>query len=175
MPESAKDRCTKAHEYLFLLTKRPQYYYDSDAIKEPVSGSAHARGSGVNPKARVPTGWDTGPGSHTDLKGRYPKPKQNESFSSSVNELVDYRNKRSVWSIITQAYKDAHFATFPEALVRPCVMAGCPEGGTVLDPFAGSGTTGMVANALGRNAIMIELKPEYIDMIKSRTQQTSML
>jgi site-specific DNA-methyltransferase (cytosine-N4-specific) len=173
MPESARDRCTKAHEYLFLLSKSGRYYYDFDAMQEPVSGTAHARGTGVNPKSV--SGWDTGTGAHRDLKGRYsgtgvgfgrgfdaaPKPrvrsKQNESFSGAVNELVSTRNKRSVWTIPTQAFDGAHFATFPEALVEPCVLAGSRVGDIVFAPFFGSGTVGQVASNLGRHWIGCEL------------------
>lgn len=134
MPESCRDRCTKAHEYIFLLTKKPRYFYDAEAVKEPTNGNAHARGDGVNPKAS-----DTGVGwsySGSDPSGRTkPRHKQNESFSGSVNQLVARRNKRSVWTVVTQSYPEAHFATFPEALITPCILAGtsargcCPECG----------------------------------------------
>ena len=132
MPESCTDRPTKAHEYVFLLTKRGDYFYDREAIMEPVSGTAHSRGNGLNPKAlanKVPSGWDTGPGSHRALVGRYARPKQNESFSAAVAELVDRRNKRSVWTIPLAGFSEAHFATFPPALVEPCIKAGTSERG----------------------------------------------
>ena len=141
MPESVTDRCTKAHEYIFLLSKAPRYYYDAEAIAEPVTGNAHARGHGVNPKASA------------NATGS----RQNASFSGAVNELVDQRNKRSVWTVNTAPYKQAHFATFPPKLIEPCILAGCPEGGTVLDPFHGAGTTGMVSMQNGRNYIGCEL------------------
>lgn len=163
MPESVTDRPTKAHEYLFLLAKRERYYYDADAIKEPVSGNAHSRGDGVNPKAcgrRVPAGWDTRPGAHRELVGRY---KQNASFSAAVSGTsITMRNKRSVWTIAPAAYNGAHYATFPEALVRPCILAGCPAGGIVFDPFVGSGTTLRVAMQLGRYAIGCDLSFDYL-------------
>jgi site-specific DNA-methyltransferase (cytosine-N4-specific) len=173
MPESVRDRCTKSHEYLFLLSKSERYYYDFDAIKEPVTGGAHARGNGVNPKAKVPAGWDTGPGNHQGLVGRY-KVKQNESFSAAVCNLVESRNCRSVWTIPTYAYPEAHFATFPPDLVKPCVLAGSKVGDTILDPFAGSGTTLMVAQNFGRKSIGIELNEKYCRMILKRTAQTAM-
>lgn len=256
MPESVTDRCTKSHEYIFLLTKVKKYYWNADAIKEKVNGNAHARGDGVNPKAKykTPDGWDTSHGSHgtihrngrekgesvaekllkdlpdgqanirsrrdadrgkTDLGGpnsglrisrtpnepnpqsedrrsnnersgqrtkenlnknwdekeklaATPRSKQNESFSGAVNELVDFRNMRSVWVIPTEAYPEAHFATFPRELPRRCILAGCREGGIVLDIFAGSGTTMEVALSLGREAIGIDLNPANRPLIEKR-------
>lgn len=147
MPESVTDRCTKAHEYLFLLTKSERYYYDADAIRESairagdMPGGDNARGEGV-----------FGLSPHAAFNG----------------EVPSNRNKRSVWTIATEPYPEAHFATFPSALVRPCVLAGCPEGGTVLDPFIGSGTTAAVANSLGRNAIGIDLSAEYLSLAEKR-------
>jgi DNA modification methylase len=134
MPESVTDRPTKAHEYLFLLTKRGRYFYDNEAVRESVTGNAHSRGTGVNPKARKwPSGWD--PDDHGRAgNGRF-RPKQNESFSGAVSGAVRARNLRSVWEIATQPYPGAHFATFPEDLVVPCIKAGtsdrgcCPECG----------------------------------------------
>ena len=145
MPESVRDRPSTAHEYLFLLTKELTYYYDADAILEPVSPNTHARLSQVG-SARA-----------------------NGGSKTNGNILpVTYRNKRSVWPTATEAFSEAHFATFPPALIEPCILAGCPAGGTVLDPFGGAGTTGMVADRLGRNAILIELNPEYADMAERR-------
>lgn len=188
MPESVRDRCTKAHEYLFLLTKSEKYFYDFAAMQEPVSGGA--RGSGVNPKA-APSGWDTSPGGHREKTGRYtgtgvgfgrgydkaPKPrvKQNASFSASVNELVDTRNRRTVWTIPTQSFDGAHFATFPEALVEPCVLAGTRPGDIVFDPFMGSGTVASVAQRLGRRWLGAELNPEYIALQAARTRQPGLV
>ncbi|AOY96874.1 site-specific DNA-methyltransferase [Cupriavidus sp. USMAA2-4] len=190
MPESVRDRCTKAHEYLFLLTKSEKYFYDFEAMQEPVSGGAHARGNGVNPKA-VPSGWDTAAGGHRELKGRYPgtgvgfgrgydkvaKPraKQNASFSAAVAELVTTRNRRSVWTIPTQAFDGAHFATFPEALVEPCILAGSRPGDIVFDPFLGSGTVASVAQRLGRRWLGAELNPEYIALQAERTRQPGLV
>lgn len=194
MPESVSDRPTKAHEYVFLLSKCERYFYDAEAIKEPVTGGAHARGDGVNPKARwkTPDGWDTskGEGGHgsfhregrekgkkqdqvgkrqyTGFNDRW-KCKQNESFSAVVNGLVEDRNKRTVWTVPTYSFKEAHFATFPPDLIRPCILAGSKLGDIVLDPFGGSGTTGQVSLELGRKAILIELNPDYLPMIQKRT------
>ena len=186
MPESVRDRCTKAHEYLFLMTKSERYFYDFDAMQEPVTGGAHARGAGVNPKA-TPSGWDTSTGGHRNLTGRYPgtgvgfgrgfdkvaKPrvKQNASFSAAVKDLVDTRNRRSVWTIPTQSFDGAHFATFPEALVEPCVLAGSRPGDVVFDPFMGSGTVAQVASRLGRHYLGCELNPEYFALQRDRTRQ----
>lgn len=145
MPESVRDRCTKAHEYLFLLTKSERYGFDADAIREPVSDSTLARWGGIPTKKR-PDGMPT------------------QSFVAGENTCgvnPDGRNKRSVWEIATAPFPEAHFATFPPALVEPCIKAGCPAGGTVLDPFGGAGTTGLVADRLGRDAVLIELNPEY--------------
>ncbi len=124
MPESVRDRCTRSHEYIFLLTKKAKYFYDAEAIKEPVNGTAHPRGDGVNPKAaKVP-----GPGSRIhqehDVEHSNRAIKQNRSFSAAVNSLVVDRNKRDVWHVATQACPEAHFATFPPDLIIPCIMAG---------------------------------------------------
>jgi DNA modification methylase len=224
MPESVTDRCTKSHEYIFLLSKSARYFYDAEAIKEPVTGNAHSRGDGINPKC-------TSPGQGI---------KQNASFSAAVNGLVQSRNRRSVWEIATAPFVEAHFATFPPALVEPCIKAGTSEKGccaecwapwvrqlergqlapaagreksthgakgnsnldnvwsddnwkpghsyeyktigwspsckcdgaivpcTVLDPFGGAGTTGLVADRLQRDAILIELNPKYASMAERR-------
>ena len=149
MPESVKDRCTKAHEYIFLLSKNPKYYFDNEAIKEDAKypdgpTSAHAIRKGVgDPKMQTRNGLHK--------IGANPK-----------------RNKRSVWTVTTKPFKGAHFATFPMDLIEPCVLAGCPENGTVLDPFAGSGTTGIVAANNERNAVLLELNEEYINLAKER-------
>lgn len=171
MPESIKDRCTKAHEYIFLLTKSQRYFWDAEAMKEPVSGNAHARGSGVNPKARVPSGWDTTNSDHHQLTGRYPRSKQNESFSAAVSGLVAARNKRSVWTIPTMPTPDAHFATFPIEIPELCILAGCPKGGLVLDPFSGAATTGLACLKNNRRYLGIELNPEYIAISHRRARK----
>lgn len=198
MPETVKDRPTKAHEYIFLLSKSRKYYYDAEAIKEDTTGEAHSRGDGVNPKSRaVPAGWDTtkGNGGHGNIhkrgrnnqpngKSRYntPKwprtrPKQNESYSSAMGGLLPIgskRNKRTVWDVNPQPFSEAHFATFPEELIKPCILAGCPQGGTVFDPFVGSGTTILVAESLQCHGIGLELNPEYIEIAKRRIAQQTM-
>lgn len=132
MPESVRDRCTKAHEYIFLLSKSPRYYFDAAAISEPITGSS----------TNVPT-----------LR----------------------RNKRDVWAISTRGFKGAHSAVFPEKLVEPCILAGSPEGGTVLDPFAGSGTTGVVAKRLRRNFVGVEINPDYRKMAHDRIAETTVV
>ncbi|OVE81191.1 hypothetical protein BVY04_03910 [bacterium M21] len=190
MPESVRDRCSKSHEYIFLLAKSPKYYYDKAAIKEPCTGNAQGRGDGVNKKARFPTGWDGGTGGHDQKQGRYkntgvgfghghdkkPKPrvKQNASFSAAVNEVVDSRNRRSVWTVMSERYPEAHFATFPTKLIEPCILAGCPKDGVVLDPFMGSGTTAWVAMDHFRKSIGVELNAKYIELIKKRMSQPAL-
>lgn len=124
MPESVEDRCTRAHEYIFLLSKKPRYYYDHEAVKE------------------------------------------------STVDNTERKNKRSVWTVNTRGYKGAHFAVYPEELITPCVLAGCPVGGTVFDPFTGSGTTAVVALKHGRNYIGTELNPEYVKIAEERIQQS---
>ena len=152
MPESVKDRCTKSHEYIFLLSKSPKYYYDGEAISELTiyhKGNVYGnRNSG--------TGLARGLGENADRQGNF----------SSVNDGT--RNKRSVWEVSTKPYKEAHFATYPEKLIEPCILAGCPEKGIVLDPFFGAGTTGLVALKQKKNYIGIELNPEYIEIAEKR-------
>ena len=148
MPESVRDRCTKAHEYIFLLSKSSSYYFDSNAMRERAvypAGTKAAKGS-ANRASQI------------GVNSRPPEYKIYDGF----------RNRRSVWTVNTKPYKGAHFATYPPNLIRPCIMAGCPAGGTVLDPFGGSGTTAAVANEEGRNAILCELNPEYIPLIHER-------
>lgn len=164
MPESVQDRCTKAHEYVFLLAKSRSYYFEAAAIKE-ISKSG--------PVAR-PAGWATGP-DHSAKGWQTTKnhPKTSDLKRHSGNPKADssaylMANKRSVWSVNSQPFSEAHFATFPEKLVEPMVMAGCPEGGTILDPFSGAATTGLVAKKLGRNYIGIELNPEYVALSERR-------
>jgi DNA modification methylase len=206
MPESVTDRCTKAHEHIFLLTKSPRYFFDADAIKEKTTGTANPRGTGVNPKSvgvgfgymedkpralRPISGWATEGSDRSAIThakadkdegrdeqglrdstkfGRGPgwRNKQNESFSAAVNEVVDVRNKRSVWSVPTEPYAEAHYATFPRDLIRPCILAGTKQGDVVLDPFGGSGTTGAVALEYGRNAILIDLNPANETLMRGR-------
>lgn len=236
MPESTRDRCTKAHEYLFLLSKSRRYHYDSDAIREPANltgkgsangfrGGAYVNGStfdnaeggkrtstgntvppnngvgwghGTDAKARnrsrvtVPTGWDTstGDGGHGAFHKDGAERSRRDSFKRDDSKReqtipgqakgthrpdrdesswdIETRNKRSVWTVATHAFKEAHFATFPPELIRPCILAGAPLGGTVLDPFGGSGTTAVVAMQEGRKSILCELNPEYAAMAERR-------
>lgn len=152
MPESVTDRPTKAHEYLFLLAKSQRYYFDADAVREPHS--------------REWASETVGPGYMTAQQGRNDGGKRQGTEQNTAG-----RNIRSVWTIATQPYPGAHFATFPPKLVEPCVKAGCPEGGIVLDPFAGSGTTGLVANRLGRRAVLIDLSMDYLGQLMDRNRQ----
>jgi len=156
MPESVRDRCTKAHEYIFLLSKSSKYYYDAEAIKEPL-----AKPEELLRKTPVVFG------------GR----NKHDGYGTRLHSGKEYvgtytgRNKRSVWTIPTRPFKEAHFATFPEKLIEPCISAGCPEGGIVLDPFMGAGTTGLVAYKNKRDYIGIELNPEYREMAIRRIQK----
>jgi len=148
MPESVTDRCTKSHEYIFLLSKSPKYYYDNEAIKEETLTQDNQN------RDRETTKLNNTPG--------------RTKMSGLKTNNYETKNKRSVWSVAPIPYKEAHFATYPPELIKPCILAGCPEGGTVLDPFGGSGTTAQVASNLNRNAILCELNPEYVDIAKGR-------
>ena len=160
MPESVTDRCTKAHEYIFLLTKSKKYYFDNEAIKESaVSGTyLGILGSVSEDNTNKVSGAKTKTVKDRIAQGIKPR-EGNQSGK---------RNKRSVWTVTTKPFKEAHFATFPEDLISPMVKAGCPLNGVVLDCFAGAGTTLKVARALGRSAVGVELKPQYCDIIKER-------
>ena len=214
MPESTRDRCTKAHEYLFLLAKSERYAWDFEAMQEPVNGGAHARrpsngvgfGHGYDEKTKprqkwkTPDGWDTrtGEGGHGSFHadgrekgrvlpegvGRREGPsgnpaerklaepgngtKNNASMDAALADMRATRNRRSVWTVPSEPFKEAHFATFPSALIEPCIRASVPEGGTVLDIFGGAGTTGLVADRLQRNAIVMEINPAYADIAERR-------
>jgi DNA modification methylase len=155
MPESILDRPTRSHEYIFLLTKAERYYYDNDAIREPYSEASLGRYDSpmMSTNAR--------------MQGHQPGKKNvKENVAMQPNPLG--RNKRDVWTVPSEPFKEAHFATFPPALIEPCIKAGSPVGGTVLDPFGGAGTTALVADRLGRDALLIELNPEYADIAKRR-------
>jgi DNA modification methylase len=178
MPESVTDRCTKAHEYLFLLAKSEKYHFDHDAMQEPaVKGAAgsefHTGKTGEHQLGRASSKPRTsGNKSHKYVEAYEQSNTEEHRLKAGLMKVADKpwetRNKRSVWTVASKPYKGSHFATFPPDLIRPCVLAGCPEGGTVIDPFGGSGTTGMVAKEHGRNAILIELNPEYIPLINAR-------
>lgn len=163
MPESVTDRCTKAHEYLFLLSKRERYYFDAAAIAEESAESSIARAR-YNGEASKPNPKNVEAAATGVVRGE----------KSTARNYGQGRNKRSVWTIATQPYAEAHFATFPPALIEPCILAGSRPGDTVLDPFLGSGTTGQVAQALGRRWIGCELNPQYGALIHRRTAQTGM-
>lgn len=151
MPESVKDRCTKSHEYIFMLTKKPCYYFDNEAIKEPAVadvGDAQIRFGG-------------------NKYGDSDDPKH-ATKSGNAYEPSGTRNKRDVWTIASKPFRGAHFAVMPEALAEPCVLAGSKPGDLVLDPFAGSGTVGLVSLRNGRNFVGCELNPEYAQIAKER-------
>jgi len=162
MPESVRDRCTKAHEYVFLLSKSQKYYFGSDDIKEESVGKPSGN------KQRKAAGARGVPNSDPlDVNG---------GVASGVPwDGSEKRNKRDVWTVPVQAYKGAHFAVFPPELIRPCVIAGAPEGGIVLDPFMGSGTTAMVAKQNGRHYLGCELNPEYESLQKNRLEELGRL
>lgn len=183
MPESVRDRCTRSHEYIFMFSKQPSYYYDQDAIKEPAiyhniagmdktgfknaaevdgkHGAAAKNGTQRRDKQR-------GHGRrHAGFNDRWDAMEKSEQCSGM-------RNKRSVWNVATSPYEGAHFATFPPALIEPCILAGSRPGDTVLDPFGGSGTTGQVAESLGRQWLLIELNADYAKLADDRTRQTGM-
>lgn len=192
MPESTRDRCTKAHEYIFLMSKSERYYWNFDAFQEPVSGGANPcrRDNGVGfghgfdkvkkPRyVNTPAGWATGTDrAHDEVLGRYTErrklaepgsgTKNNTSMDEALATMPDTRNPRSVWTIPTQSYKGSHFATFPEALVERCLFPGCPPGGTVLDIFMGSGTTGQVAQRMGMNWIGIDIDERNAELQADR-------
>ncbi len=159
MPESVTDRCTKAHEYIFLLSKSQKYFYNADAIKERQSTVSIARAKrGVSDNNK----WTDGAG------GQTPHSMSQGRSNDKSREVSEMRNKRSVWTVTTKPFKDAHFATFPAKLIEPCVLAGSRRGDTVLDPFSGAGTTGLVAVENNRNYLGIELNPEYKDIADRR-------
>lgn len=187
MPESVRDRCTKSHEYVFLLSKSKKYYFDQAAILEPCSPNTHARLSqdvqaqiggeranggaksngNMKATARKTNGVGWGHGSDADERQRG-RVKDNDSMNSALAIMPTERNKRSVWTVATHSFKGAHFATFPPDLIRPCVLAGAPRGGVVLDPFGGAGTTSLVSMQEGRRSIICELNPEYAAMARRR-------
>jgi DNA modification methylase len=181
MPESVTDRCTKSHEYIFLLSKSQRYYYDADAIrteaKNPLDDLRRIEAqtwdnkntpdklrNGIRPtKVKIPGGWDRGEGSHGTIHrgGR-------TSAEYQIAEIKSGANKRTVWTVPTMPYSEAHFATFPEDLIVDCIKAGCPENGLILDPFMGAGTTALVSAKLNRNFIGFELNEKYIKIAEKR-------
>jgi DNA modification methylase len=163
MPESVQDRCTKAHEYIFLLSKSPKYYYDIDAIKEEsVDLEASAK------RYEKPF-WENG----KHATGNYSA--DGSKHTSGIKEFDGTRNKRSVWTVNIKPYAGAHFAVFPTELIEPCILAGAPVGGIVLDPFMGSGTTAQVAQNLGRQYLGCELNTDYKPLQDKRLSQQSLI
>jgi len=155
MPSSVRDRVTHCHEYIFLLSKNKKYYYDNEIIKEDSTFKNSKGEFRPNGMAGI---------------GKKNKGKKGFEIRSGLSNMKEQpkRNKRSVWTITNKPFKDAHFAVFPPDLIEPCVLAGCPKNGTILDPFAGSGTTGVVAQKHNRNAVLVELNDEYIKIAKKR-------
>lgn len=168
MPESVTDRFTSSHEHIFLLTKSPRYYFDQEAVKEPAiygwrgskfhegKTAEHQLGRAQKVRPSVKQGG---------FGGKGPIPGTGQSSFRAIREL---RNRRDVRTVSTKSFRGAHFATFPPDLIEPCVLAGCPVGGTVLDPFGGSGTTALVALRHGRHAVLCETNPEYVEMAHAR-------
>ena len=196
MPESVKDRCTKAHEYIFLLSKQPKYYFDNESIKDKSltqniqsNNQKLSKYKNFEEEKKYRQGIHHKRGENIVIsRPKLPSKKQffdlvnvlSEEYNS-INYALTYeethfdtvitnesKNKRSVWTVTTKPYKEAHFATYPPDLIEPCILAGCPKGGTVLDPFGGSGTTALVADRLGRDAIIIELNKEYAKIAEKR-------
>ena len=199
MPESIKDRCTKSHEYVFLLSKSERYYFDQGAIRTPLSAETKAQSFETmdfkaRDKYKMPDGWNTGAGAHGSFhpEGREKGSKRNSFARESKNtagahgqkpqhrpdrDEVHYANsanKRSVWTVATEAYPGSHFATFPRALIEPCILAGAPAGGTVLDIFMGSGTTAQVSEHLGRKWIGIDIDIRNKALQDERLRQPSL-
>ena len=167
MPESVTDRCTKAHEYIFLLSKQARYYFDGEAIKEKMNCPERYTHRLIAPdNQRKRNG--------TNKKLEAPRINLKTIEATRLKGLENpFRNKHSVWTVTTKPFKGAHFATFPEDLILPCILAGCPKDGVVLDCFAGAGTTGMVCKKNNRNFIGIELNPEYVKMAEQRINNTN--
>ena len=188
MPESVRDRCTKAHEYIFMLSKCPRYYYDADAIKNPPSEALLAQiqqgYAGTDTKDYGRGGAQSASGTKSRIienaRKKLDKQRGHSRRHAGFNDRWDAMtkveqaalgsNKRSVWTVAPKPFKGAHFATFPPDLIEPCILAGCPEGGTVLDPFGGSGTTAGVAVKHRRRAVLCELNPDYVALIPARVR-----
>ncbi|WP_209010616.1 DNA-methyltransferase [Anaerovorax sp. IOR16] len=183
MPESVKDRCTKAHEYIFLLSKSRRYYHDAEAIKEPCVGTNNQLPAGSkgtfkpNSRLRQKGNRKTFRGGGTYTQGNSfenSSSKENETHGNKPNH-DGLRNKRSVWTVATAQFKEAHFATFPPDLIKPCILAGCSAGGIVIDPFIGSGTVGQVALENNRNFVGIDLNPDYVGLSERRVSNVQMV
>ena len=182
MPESVTDRCTKSHEYVFLLTKSAKYYFDNEAIKEVATGYDGGKDTMMKGSKKYKNGNYLAGGNANSLaiKGRerwqYKNLQEDGQTPNTMHEkrlvgeeyLSPVRNKRSVWTVTTKPFREAHFATFPEDLIQPMVLAGCPKNGIILDPFIGAGTTAVVALKADKNFIGIELNPQYIKIAEDR-------
>lgn len=176
MPESVKDRCTKAHEYVFMLSKSARYFYDTDAISEPATEESMARSGRAD--LREKEGWAEAYHGNPPSGLKRDKQRGHSRRHAGFNDRWDAmekaeqcsgkRNKRSVWTIATRPFSEAHFATMAPELAETCIKAGCPTGGTVLDPFGGAGTTGLCADRLNRNAVLIEINPSYVEIARKR-------
>lgn len=183
MPESVKDRCTKSHEYIFLLSKSPHYYFDYEAIQEEATGydgrkDTMHKGSnkyiqecmpGMQKQEMASRAHERWKFKNLQDKGQTTQTMHERRAEGKQDILYPVRNKRDVWRVPTKPNKEAHFATYPEELIKPCILSGCRQDGVVLDPFFGSGTTGRVALSLNRNYIGVELNPEYIKIAEKRT------
>lgn len=176
MPESVRDRCTKSYEHILMLSKSPHYYFDGEAISEPIADSTAKRFSqNVEAQAGSSKAYGKTKGNMKACKSRYGGNKYtatpevfNRTKSGNMYSYRPRRNKRNVWTVSTKPYKGAHFATFPPDLIEPCILAGSRVGGIVIDPFVGSGTTAEVAQRLGREYIGIEINSEYELLIRKR-------
>lgn len=183
MPESVTDRCTKSHEYIFLLSKSARYFYDADAIKTDVakdsvkrllqdidkqSGSDRVPGKTNGNMKAVIGNFGGKKGRETHIEKGDPNYRNGHEQWGRPYYAEMKANKKSVWTVATKPFSEAHFATFPEDLIVPCIKAGCPEGGIVLDPFMGAGTTALVAHKLNRNYIGSEINPEYCKIAEKR-------
>lgn len=175
LPESVTDRCTKSHEYIFLMSKSQRYYFDYEAIQEPATSSTKPRMFGAkqqNGTMRNDIGNTYKPRTKDCMEdGQKPNTMHLRREQVLPDEQYVVRNKRDVWSVNVKPDSVAHFATYPEELIRPCILAGCPKDGIVLDPFMGSGTTARVAMKLDRNYIGFELNPEYCKIINTKTRE----
>jgi DNA modification methylase len=177
MPESVTDRCTKSHEYIFLLSKSQKYYYDYEAILEEATGydgrkdtmfKGGVKYDGFNQQTMLSRGHERWRYKNLKNKGQQNHSMHEKRANGESDENYPVRNKRSVWTVNPQPFKESHFAVFPEALIEPMILAGSPENGVILDPFMGAGTTGLVARKLNRNYIGFELNPEYIKIAENR-------
>ena len=175
MPESVTDRCTKSHEYIFLLSKSQKYYFDYESIQEEATSSDKPRVFGANNQKgtlRNDIGRVYKPRTkNCQYDGQRPNSMHLAREAGLSDEVYPVRNKRDVWTVNTKPCKEAHFATYPFELIKPCILAGCPENGIVLDPFMGSGTTAIVARSLNRNYLGVELNPEYIKIAHKRLEK----